>query len=113
MAYKISFILSFIFVAQIFLMGADLISIQYIYSELDSLSISVGHMISLQGGLNQNIKEYVSLACGGEIYALNNEVPSYGNPYTFFIKKPFDPFVLSEESIDITVKRSVLIGYYE
>ena len=40
MSYKVSFILSMIFVAFFMLFGGDMICLQYVYSDLDAKSVS-------------------------------------------------------------------------
>lgn len=112
MAYKISFILSFLFVIQIFFLGGDLITTQYIYTEIDAISMTVGNLISEQGGINEEIADFVQIQCGGKLSCLSNCVPKLGEAYVYNISRSFDPLILSNEIMTISITRSVVIGYF-
>ena len=49
MAYKIGFILSLIFVVQLFVLMGDIMAIQMIYTNLDAVSVTAGYLISQNG----------------------------------------------------------------
>ena len=55
MSYKIGLILSMVFVAMFFLFGADLISIQSVYSSLDSKANNISYLISRSGVIDEEL----------------------------------------------------------
>ena len=59
MSYKIGLILSMVFVAMFFLFGADLISIQSVYSSLDSKANNISYLISRSGVIDEEFINYV------------------------------------------------------
>ena len=112
MSYKLGMILSMLFLAQLFVFTGDLISIQIIYTNLDAVSVIAGNLISSRGGIDKEISALVYEQSGGEIAAIGDETPIFGGVYKFQITREFSPWVISNEPMDITVTRSVIIGYY-
>ena len=112
MSYKIGFILSLLFIVQLFVFAADLISIQMIYTNLDATSVTAANLISLSGGLNEIIENRVYNECGGYIEQIGDTPPLYGATYTFRIYKDYSPWVMSNKPMTISITRSVVIGYY-
>ena len=53
MSYKISFILSMVFVAMYFMFAGDMISLQFIYSDLDAKSVTISYLISENGTIDK------------------------------------------------------------
>lgn len=112
MAYKMGFILSLLFVAQLFIFASDLISIQMIYTNLDAVSVTAANLISTRGGIDEEITNIVFNQSGGTIEAIGDETPMLGSVYEFKISREYNPWVMSNKPIDITIIRSVVIGYY-
>lgn len=112
MAYKMGFILSLIFVVELFILAGDIFSSQVIYTNLDAVSITAGNIISSKGGITDDIRRYVSETTGGEIEAVGDETPLFGSIYTFKISKLYKPMNFFSNESEITVTRSVVIGYY-
>lgn len=112
MAYKLGFILSLIFVIELFILAGDLFSAQIIYTNLDAVSITAGNIISSKGGITDELRTYVSDNTGGEITAVGDETPLFGSIYTFKISKNFKPMNPFTSDNVIQVVRSVVIGYY-
>ena len=52
MSYKVSFILSMVFVVMYFLFAGDMISLQFIYSDLDAKSVTISYLISENGTID-------------------------------------------------------------
>ena len=112
MSYKIGLILSMLFLAQLFVLTGDLISVQIIYTNLDAVSVVAGNLISSRGGLDEEIVNLVYEQSGGQIMAVGDETPMFGAVYTYKIVREFTPWVMSSEPMEICVTRSVVIGYY-
>jgi hypothetical protein len=112
MGYKIGFILSLLLVAELFVLAGDVFSAQAIYTNLDAISITAGNLISSKGEITDDLRQYVKSQTGGDITAVGDETPLFGSIYTFKISRKFNPLSnLSPES-EISVIRSVVIGYY-
>ena len=112
MGYKIGFILSLLLVVELFVLAGDLFSAQAIYTNLDAISVTAGNIISSKGGITNDLKQYVKDQTGGDITAVGNETPLYGSIYTFKISKEFNPMSRFNSASEISVVRSVVIGYY-
>lgn len=112
MGYKLGLIISMLFLAQLFVFTGDLISIQVIYTNLDAVSVVAGNLISSRGGLDDYIVNLVYEQSGGYIEALSDETPMFGTVYEYKISRDFTPWVMSNNPVEITVVRSVVIGYY-
>ena len=112
MAYKLGMIISMLFLATLFVFTGDLISIQIIYTNLDAVSVVAGNLISIRGGIDQEIVNLVYEQSGGHIEALGDETPMLGAVYVYKISRDFTPWVMSNNPMEISVSRSVVIGYY-
>ena len=55
MSYKIGLILSMIFVALFFAFGIDLITVQFVFSNLDAQSVAISYRISQHGTIDENL----------------------------------------------------------
>ena len=112
MGYKLGLLLSMLFLAQLFVLTGDIISIQVIYTNLDAVSVVAGNLISSRGKIDAYIEGLVSDQTGGYIEAVGDEAPRFGSVYEFRLIREYTPWVMSNEPIEITIKRSVVIGYY-
>lgn len=112
MGYKFGFILSLLLVVELFILAGDLFSSQIIYTNLDAVSITAGNIISSKGGITDEVRNYVINNTGGEIIAVGDEAPLFGSIYTFKISKMFKPMNSFLGETEISVVRSVIIGYY-
>lgn len=111
MGSKIGFILSLVFVFQTFLFGGDILSIQIIRSDLDSLSQLIAQKISKSGKLDDDIKAIAS-SNKAEVKCINNCFPQFGDRLTFTLTRSYYPLIISSEEMMVSITRSVLIGYY-
>ena len=112
MASKVGFILSLLLVIELFVLAGDIFSAQIIYTNLDAVSITAGNIISTKGEITDEIKNYVRNETGGEITAVGNDTPLFGSDFTFRITKEFNPMNRFTGKTEISVVRSVVIGYY-
>jgi hypothetical protein len=112
MGYKVGFVLSLLLVVELFVLAADVFTAQTIYTNLDAVSVTAGNIISSKGEITDDLRKYVYDQTGGEITAVGDETPLYGSVYTFKISKEFNPINKFTEKSNITVVRSVVIGYY-
>ena len=112
MGYKIGFVLSLLLVVELFVLAGDIFSAQIIYTNLDAVSVTAGNVISSKGEITESLKTYVRNETGGEISAVGDETPLFGSIYTFKITKEFKPMNKFTSKSEISVVRSVVIGYY-
>jgi len=112
MSYKMSFILSLIFVIQIFLLGSDILCLQVIYSELDAVALSAQYMIATDAGITPNTIAFVEDSIGGNISCTANCSPRFGDTLIFEIGVSYDPLIMSNGPMELVVQRSAVIGYY-
>lgn len=112
MGYKIGFVLSLLLVIELFILAGDIFSAQIIYTNLDAVSITAGNIISSKGAITDEIKSFVNEETGGEITAVGDETPLFGSVYTFKISKYFTPMSRFSDGYEISVVRSVVIGYF-
>ena len=111
MGYKMGFLLSLIFVVQLFIIGGDMISIQFIYTNLDAVSVTAGQAISKYGAITDNVVRLVENQTNAQIEAITLETPSFGSLYEYRIYTSYTPYIISTEPMEISVTRSVVIGY--
>jgi hypothetical protein len=114
MSYKLGLLLSMFFLVQVFPLGGDLASITAIHNQIDAIALTAGYQISLQGSLTQSIVNMVQEEAGARIYYVNEEqrYKHYGETVVFLVSKDYKPFVMSHETMTITVRRSAVIGYF-
>lgn len=111
MSYKISFILSMIFVAMFFAFAGDMISLQFIYSDLDAKSVTISYLISEQGNLNEEFVEYIETKYDVDFVSADNYSPLFGDEVTYIIAKRYQPMMMSKEEMVVSIKRTTVIGY--
>lgn len=112
MGYKVGFILSLLLVAELFILAGDIFSAQVIYTNLDAVSITAGNIISSKGRITEEVRTLVSDQTGGIITAVGDEAPLFGSVFTFKITREFKPMNSFSIENEISVVRSVIIGYY-
>lgn len=112
MASKLGFILSTLFVVQLFVLFGDLISVQTIYTNLDAVSVTAGQLIAVHGRITEEIERLVENETGGVIEAITPDTAPFGSPYEYKLTKEYNPYIMSSEPLTITIVRSVVIGYF-
>lgn len=112
MSYKLSFILSMIFVVTFFLFAGDLICLQYVYSDLDAKSITISYLISAHGGLDHHFIQDIEEKYKVDFVTADNYSPLFGDEVTYVIAKLYQPMVISQKKMTISIKRTTVIGYY-
>ena len=59
MSYKIGLLLSSIFIVIFFAFGVDLLTIQFVFTDLDAKSTSISYLISKRGSLDEEFITYI------------------------------------------------------
>ncbi len=111
MGYKMGFLLSLIFIVQLFIIGGDMMSIQILYTNLDAVSVTAGQAISKYGEISDSVIRLVENEAHASIEAITTETPSFGSLFEFRIYTSYKPYIISTEEMEISVSRSVVIGY--
>ena len=111
MGYKLGFLLSLIFVVNLFILAGDFTSIQIIYTNLDAVSVTAGQAISKYGEITDSVIRLVENEANAHIEALTSETSSFGSIYEYRIYTSYKPYVISNEPMEISITRSVVIGY--
>lgn len=112
MSSKVSLILSMIFVVMFFLFAADMISLQFAYSNLDATSITISHLISENLSVNQQLVNDIETKFNVDFTLLNEEEPLFGDVVDFVISKEYQSIIISNNTMLLSVKRSSVLGYY-
>ena len=112
MSYKIGLILSMIFVALFFLFGADLVSLQGVYSTLDSKANNISYIISRNGVIDDDFIEYIEETFNVTFECPKNLSPEFGEKIIYQVSTSYHPLVLSEEEMILTIKRMTVVGFY-
>ena len=113
MSYKLGFILSMVFVAMFFLLAGDMVSLQFLYSDLDAKSVTISYLISKNPGrINDNFVEYIENKYNVEFVSIDNRSPMFGDEVTYVIAEYYTPLIMSKEEMTVSVKRTTVVGYY-
>lgn len=112
MSSNLSFLLSLIFVITMMAYAGDLCQIQTIYSQIDTIAISAGKLISRNWTINDAVIELVE-EDGAHIIDLNGKSyhPAEGDAFRFQIWKEYKPLAFNGEGKTLRVNRSVILGY--
>ena len=112
MSSKIGAILSFIFVALFFFLSVDVICLQFSYSDLDSKGITIGYYIAKECRVDANFINYLNSRYNVKISNISESDIYYGDVVEFNVSSSYTPLIISNKPIDLTIKRSTVIGYY-
>lgn len=113
MASKIGTILSLMFVVIFFLFASDMMTMQYLYSDLDSTALTIGYQIAKRRIINNQFKEYVESNYNISFTYSGPESPEYGSIVEYQVSKTFKPVIISTSEMIINVNRSTVVGYYD
>ena len=111
MSSKLGTILSMIFVVLYIVLGLDLISIQFIYSDLDAKAASVAYLISKNKGVTSSLVESIEERYNVTFICLNDCVIT-DNIVDFALSTTYQPFFISKDEMNIVITRQAVIGYY-
>ena len=112
MSYKVGLILSMIFVALFFLFGADLITIECVYSALDSKANNISYIISRNGVIDDEFIDYIEITFSVDFDCPKNLSPTFGEKIIYQISTSYHPLVISKQEMTIAIKRMTIVGFY-
>lgn len=112
MSSKIGLLFSLVFFTIFFLLAIDVMLIQYHYSDLDNQSIVIGYELAhLEVIEDEDIQELED-EHHVIITNISNKTPSFGDVIYYTVLKEYKPIIVSNESMELKIKRSVVVGYY-
>jgi len=111
MGSKLGLVLSLLFIAQLFAIAADIIGVQFVYTNLDAVSVSVGYLISQKGEITQEVIDLVHDEAKAEIVEIGESTRRLGDVFQYSIYKDYDAFYINQGRMRVAVNRSVVIGY--
>lgn len=111
MAYKLGLMLSIVFVMSVMLLGGDIIGISSVHSSLDALSLVVARAIGKEGKVSSATFQLVR-SYDAKIRFDSLKTPAVGEKLSFTLSQYYQTFVISKERLEITVRRTVIVGYY-
>jgi hypothetical protein len=116
MSHILSTIFSLFFIFIAFLFGTDLVVMQYLYTDLDSISIQANYLIAKNGYLTDEIKDSFTSKYNATIYPIesNSLMQSYeeGFIYGYILEKDYSPIAISKSTINLKIKRFAVINIY-
>ena len=117
MSSKLGLILSLALIMFVFLFGVDLVMMQVVYANLDSLSETISFKISQNGvGDNGEIDAALIFSVYLEYQVTLRSTNSYqttyleGDIYSYSLSKDYNPILISYSPITITITRYTVIG---
>ena len=111
MSYKLSLILSMIFVTFFSFFAIDLLMIQNTYSLLDSKSINISYFLSKNGDVSSETINYIERTYQVDFTLVSSQNPAFGDDIIYNLSTSYDPFIMGE-TINITIQRMTVVGYY-
>ena len=101
-----------IFVAMYFMFAGDMISLQFIYSDLDAKSVTISYLISEHGNLDDEFVEYIETKYDVDFVSADNYSPLFGDEVTYVIATHYKPLMMSKDEMVVSIKRTTVIGYF-
>lgn len=111
MSYKLSLIISMIFIVFFSLFSVDLIVIQNAYSLLDSKSINISYFLSKNGDVSDEAINYIERTYDVSFTLISSQNPAYGDDITYNLSSECKVFVMSDTLI-IAIQRIAVVGYF-
>ncbi len=112
MGNKLALILGIGMIFYCFLFGIDLTMVQISYTNLDSISTMASYRISKEGKITDSLIEYCK-ENNVLIEGVDNESGyQKGDVYEYYLKKDYEPIVMGNKAIEISIKRYAVISIY-
>ena len=111
MSYKLSLMLSMVFVMFFSFFAVDLIAVQNAYSLLDSKSINISYFLARNGDVSSEAIDYIERMYDVNFKLISNSQPAFGDDIIYNISTTYKPFVLGDE-FEITIQRMTVVGYF-
>ena len=112
MSSNIGIILSTLFIVAFVLLGGDMICISNAYSQIDSVSITIGYLISKSGGVDREYITALENRYSVSFESISPTAPDPGDVVDFTIYRYYHPLFVASNNMKIVAKRSTVIGYF-
>ena len=112
MSYKVGLVLSMIFVSLFFLFGADLLTLESVYSSLDAKANNISYLISRTGVIDQDFIMYIQDTFRVVMICAEDQAPAFGDKIVYQISTTFHPLIISKDEMTISIQRMTIIGFY-
>jgi len=112
MGSKIGLLLSMIFITLFFVLGGDIISVQYLYSDLDAKGVTISYLISKTGRTDSSFKNELEKKYNVTLTYESTGTPMFGDVFDFILSTEFEPMIMSNDKLLLKIKRTAIIGYY-
>ena len=112
MSYNIGLILSIVYMIAILLLGGDVYCLTSIRNNLDAIALTVSYRISLEGRLSESTISLVEQE-GANIRDLTHYTPPIGSTVIFEVYKEYVPLVIQKTAMEIVVRRTAVVGFYD
>jgi hypothetical protein len=113
MSYKIGLILSLVFLINFFVFAIDIMSLQAVYSALDSKAVTIGYLLSQEGAINEDIIKVIEEKYNITFTCEDNCVARYGDVVTYTVATTYQPIIISKDEMSIKVRRAAVMGYFK
>jgi len=111
MSNLFSYVLGFMLTLPILLFGFDLLMLQSVASGLEAYATTIALKASASGLTNSLYEEVIEE--GYVLVCLSAcQYPQVGQTQTFVLQKSYTPLFISKGEINVSVKRTYIIGYY-
>ncbi|MCQ2086936.1 MAG: hypothetical protein MJZ37_02540 [Bacilli bacterium] len=111
MSYKLSLMMSMIFVVFFSVFSIDLIMIQNSYALLDSKSINISYFLSKNGDVSSDAINYIERFYHVDFTLVSDSNPAFGDDIIYNLSTTYHPFIIGEE-FNITIQRMTVVGYF-
>lgn len=111
MSYKLSLLISMVFVVFFSVFAVDLLSIQNIYSLLDSKSINISYFLSRNGDVSEDSIDYIERVYKVNFELVSDDNPAFGDDIIYNLSTVYKPLVMGNE-LNIKIQRMTVVGYF-
>lgn len=112
MGSNIGTILSMVFVALFFVLGVDIMSIQFAYTRLDQVATTFSYVIAKEGGVKQSTIDSYCEKYDVVFTCKSNCTPKKGDIVDYQLSCDYSPLIIAKQDMLLTIERSTVIGFY-
>ena len=112
MSSKLGVMLSSLFIIVAFLFSFDIINVQFLYADLDAKSVNITYLISRSPKLDRVFWTDVSERYHVLISCNKYGATTFGEEIDYELSTSFKPFIMSQENVEVSIKRTAIVGYF-
>lgn len=112
MGSKLGFLLTLFFIVEVIAYSGDLYSIQAIHSLLDSTALTVAKKVSLDGYVTKETMDLI-VKNNATIKVETTKTMRPGDIFIFTLQRNYEPLIMSQSTMTVTVTRSTVVGYLD